>query len=276
MYDMQGIEIDRAYNFTEKQIEINLSNKVYLLVGNSLPLQVAAGRVITAVGQLTKKQTNQLNRAAKKGLIQKALGSPFPKAKTVYAPLGYDIYEDRQKNLDTILNHSYSGIFENKDAEHKMINPKLERQLTEDAIGGKIEGLTDEQKAVLTKLYSLNNPGNFVIFAFNYDDGNYAWHSTNYKLVKDDDISIAGYYDKWATKRGNWFVLIAKDGKLISTISYPEYNWVFIKKTAKELKEGKHASQLTFRALELTSMINNKCKHGTNALCVKCATVPLI
>ena len=92
-----------------RQIQDNIDNSFYLSVEDSLPLQVEAGLVITSIGQLTKRQTMQLNRAVKKGLIQKALGGPFPKAKIVYAPLNYDIPGERNKEVEKMLSFWTGG-----------------------------------------------------------------------------------------------------------------------------------------------------------------------
>ena len=93
----------------EKSIMDNIEARFYLLIEDSLVEQVQAGLIITSIGQLTKKQVMQLNRAVKKGLIKKGLGGGFPKAKTVYTPLNYDIPGERKKEVDILLSFWTGG-----------------------------------------------------------------------------------------------------------------------------------------------------------------------
>lgn len=51
------------------------------------------------LGQLSHQEKLQLERAVRHGLISKGTGGPFPKLKTVYAPIGFDFAQDRENGI---------------------------------------------------------------------------------------------------------------------------------------------------------------------------------
>ncbi len=54
---------------------------------------------ITDIGQLTKKELRDLNKAVKKDILTKGRGGIFPIPKTVYAKKGYDIAGARKQGV---------------------------------------------------------------------------------------------------------------------------------------------------------------------------------
>lgn len=58
---------------------------------------------ITNIGQLSKEEIRELEKLVRRGKIQKGKGGHFPKEKTVYAPLNFDIKTDRQKAYEEML-----------------------------------------------------------------------------------------------------------------------------------------------------------------------------
>jgi hypothetical protein len=51
------------------------------------------------LGQISIQEKRQLDRAVRHGLISKGIGGPFPKLKTVYAPVGFDFAQDRENGI---------------------------------------------------------------------------------------------------------------------------------------------------------------------------------
>jgi len=62
---------------------------------------------VTSIGQLTAVELKHLNKAVKSGYLIKALGGPFPKAKTVYALPCHNIQRDREIMVNSMVALAY-------------------------------------------------------------------------------------------------------------------------------------------------------------------------
>ena len=58
---------------------------------------------VTDIGQLTKSDLYQLNKAVKRGWLSKGKGGPFPKLKTVYAYPEFDFEASRNAYVDEAM-----------------------------------------------------------------------------------------------------------------------------------------------------------------------------
>lgn len=58
---------------------------------------------VTNLGQLTKVQIRALDKAVRDGHLVKGKGGPFPMAKTVWAPVGYDIQAARDADVADMM-----------------------------------------------------------------------------------------------------------------------------------------------------------------------------
>jgi hypothetical protein len=52
---------------------------------------------VTNIGQLSRDEINQLERAIRHGILAKGKGGPYPALKTVYARFGFDFEQERRE-----------------------------------------------------------------------------------------------------------------------------------------------------------------------------------
>ena len=74
-------------------------------MSNMLPeiVKWALVHTLTDIGQLSKADKYQLNKAVKRGWLSKGKGGPFPKLKTVYAYPEYDFAAWRKIYVDEAM-----------------------------------------------------------------------------------------------------------------------------------------------------------------------------
>ena len=58
---------------------------------------------LTDIGQLSKAEKKELEKAVKKGLLKKGKGGPYPSLKTVYCVPVYNITEERKRWIEEIM-----------------------------------------------------------------------------------------------------------------------------------------------------------------------------
>ena len=55
---------------------------------------------VVNIGQLSREDCQELDKAVRKGWLSKGRGGPYPILKTVYAVPGFDFEADRQAHVD--------------------------------------------------------------------------------------------------------------------------------------------------------------------------------
>ena len=65
-------------------------------------VEYALNTPVVNIGQLTPQQTQQLQRAVKRGTLVKSIAGPYPKRKTVFHAPGFDAEGERQNELNRI------------------------------------------------------------------------------------------------------------------------------------------------------------------------------
>jgi hypothetical protein len=71
---------------------------------------------VTDIGQLTTRDKYQLNKFVKRGALVKGLGGQYPNPKTVYAIAGFNIAEDRIRQINQL--HIKSELVYNLTRQH--------------------------------------------------------------------------------------------------------------------------------------------------------------
>ena len=59
----------------------------------------ALKQTVTDIGQLTKKEIQDLEKYVRKGILEKGKGGPYPKLKNVYALKGFNFESHREESL---------------------------------------------------------------------------------------------------------------------------------------------------------------------------------
>ena len=62
----------------------------------------ALKQTVTDIGQLTKKEIQDLEIYVRKGILEKGQGGPYPKLKNVYALKGFDFQSHRIESIERL------------------------------------------------------------------------------------------------------------------------------------------------------------------------------
>ena len=69
----------------------------------TLIVERAMVETVTSIGQLTHRETLELERAVRHNYLSKGKGGPYPVLKTVYAHPGFDFEADRRFYVDRAM-----------------------------------------------------------------------------------------------------------------------------------------------------------------------------